>query len=179
MSLAVLQSRALNGVSAPEVVVETHLANGLPSFALVGLPDAEVKEARDRVRAAIQTARYDFPNRRITCNLAPADLPKESGRFDLAPDRGRYRPYTMHVRAPRRKQTASCYSPPSARATARRTACWGSIAVRTTISTNRSNCPSSMRACARCCVAGKGRRLRWVRWIGLGSYARRVSPVSR
>jgi magnesium chelatase family protein len=83
MSLAVLHSRALNGVSAPEVIVETHLANGLPSFTLVGLPDAEVKEARDRVRAAIQTTRYDFPSRRITCNLAPADLPKESGRFDL------------------------------------------------------------------------------------------------
>ncbi|MBV8660451.1 MAG: YifB family Mg chelatase-like AAA ATPase [Burkholderiales bacterium] len=83
MSLAVLHSRALNGVSAPEVVVETHLANGLPSFTLVGLPDAEVKEARDRVRAAIQTTRFDFPMRRITSNLAPADLPKESGRFDL------------------------------------------------------------------------------------------------
>ena len=76
MSLAVLHSRALNGVTAPEVVVETHLANGLPSFTLVGLPDAEVKEARDRVRAAIQTTRFDFPMRRITCNLAPADLPK-------------------------------------------------------------------------------------------------------
>ncbi|GAB3261609.1 YifB family Mg chelatase-like AAA ATPase [Chitinimonas naiadis] len=83
MSLAVLYSRALNGVSAPEVVVEAHLANGLPSFTVVGLPDAEVKEARDRVRAAIQTARFDFPSRRITVNLAPADLPKESGRFDL------------------------------------------------------------------------------------------------
>lgn len=83
MSLAVLRSRALNGVSASEVVVETHLANGLPSFTIVGLPDAEVKEARDRVRAAIQTARFEFPARRITVNLAPADLPKESGRFDL------------------------------------------------------------------------------------------------
>ncbi|HEY9105022.1 YifB family Mg chelatase-like AAA ATPase [Chitinimonas sp.] len=83
MSLAVLHSRALNGVSAPEVVVEAHLANGLPSFTVVGLPDAEVKEARDRVRAAIQTARFEFPTRRITVNLAPADLPKESGRFDL------------------------------------------------------------------------------------------------
>lgn len=83
MSLAVLYSRALNGVAAPEVVVEAHLANGLPSFTIVGLPDAEVKEARDRVRAAIQTARYEFPARRITVNLAPADLPKESGRFDL------------------------------------------------------------------------------------------------
>lgn len=84
MSLAVLHSRALNGVNAPEVVVETHLANGLPSFTIVGLPDAEVKEARDRVRAAIQTGQFEFPARRITVNLAPADLPKESGRFDLA-----------------------------------------------------------------------------------------------
>ncbi|WP_374347280.1 YifB family Mg chelatase-like AAA ATPase [Chitinimonas sp.] len=83
MSLAVLYSRALNGVNAPEVVVEAHLANGLPAFALVGLADAEVREARDRVRAAIQTARFEFPARRITVNLAPADLPKESGRFDL------------------------------------------------------------------------------------------------
>src|SRR3569623_986349 len=68
---------------APEVVVEAHLANGLPAFTLVGLPEAEVKEARARVRAAIQNARYEFPARRITVNLAPADLPKESGRFDL------------------------------------------------------------------------------------------------
>ncbi|MGQ5524465.1 YifB family Mg chelatase-like AAA ATPase [Chitinimonas sp. PSY-7] len=83
MSLAVLYSRALSGVHAPEVVVEAHLANGLPSFTIVGLPDAEVKEARDRVRAAIQTGRFEFPARRITVNLAPADLPKESGRFDL------------------------------------------------------------------------------------------------
>jgi len=64
-------------------VVEAHLANGLPAFTLVGLPETEVKEARDRVRAAIQNARYEFPARRITVNLAPADLPKESGRFDL------------------------------------------------------------------------------------------------
>lgn len=83
MSLAVLRSRALNGIAASEVIVEAHLANGLPSFTIVGLPDAEVKEARDRVRAAIQTARYEFPARRVTVNLAPADLPKESGRFDL------------------------------------------------------------------------------------------------
>lgn len=68
---------------APEVVVEAHLANGLPAFTLVGLPETEVKEARDRVRAAIQNARFEFPARRITVNLAPADLPKESGRFDL------------------------------------------------------------------------------------------------
>lgn len=83
MSLAVLRSRALAGLSAPEVTVEVHLAAGLPSFTLVGLPDTEVKEARERVRAAIQNCRFEFPQRRITVNLAPADLPKESGRFDL------------------------------------------------------------------------------------------------
>ena len=83
MGIAVLHSRALSGMDAPEVVVEAHLANGLPSFTIVGLPEAEVKEARDRVRAAIQNARFEFPARRITVNLAPADLPKESGRFDL------------------------------------------------------------------------------------------------
>jgi magnesium chelatase family protein len=70
-------------MSAPEVTVEVHLANGLPSFTLVGLPDTEVREARERVRAALQNSRFDFPMRRITVNLAPADLPKESGRFDL------------------------------------------------------------------------------------------------
>jgi magnesium chelatase family protein len=70
-------------MSAPEVTVEVHLANGLPSFTLVGLPDTEVREARERVRAAIQNSRFEFPTRRITVNLAPADLPKESGRFDL------------------------------------------------------------------------------------------------
>jgi magnesium chelatase family protein len=83
MSLAVLYSRALSGMEAPLVTVEAHLANGLPSFTIVGLPEAEVKEAKDRVRAALQNARFDFPMRRITVNLAPADLPKESGRFDL------------------------------------------------------------------------------------------------
>ena len=83
MSLAVVHSRALAGMDAPPVTVEAHLANGLPSFAIVGLPEAEVREAKDRVRAALQTARFEFPARRITVNLAPADLPKESGRFDL------------------------------------------------------------------------------------------------
>ena len=83
MALAVLHSRALAGVHAPPVTVEVHLAGGLPAFTLVGLPDTEVREARDRVRAALQNARFDFPQRRITVNLAPADLPKESGRFDL------------------------------------------------------------------------------------------------
>ncbi|AXV97020.1 magnesium chelatase [Ralstonia solanacearum] len=81
MSLAVLRSRALAGIDAPAVSVEVHLANGLPSFTIVGLPDTEVKESKDRVRAAIQNSRFEFPARRITVNLAPADLPKESGRF--------------------------------------------------------------------------------------------------
>lgn len=83
MSLAVLTSRALAGMQAPEVTVEVHLANGLPSFTIVGLPETEVKESKDRVRAALQNAGFEFPSRRITVNLAPADLPKESGRFDL------------------------------------------------------------------------------------------------
>ncbi|MCY7389660.1 MAG: YifB family Mg chelatase-like AAA ATPase [Burkholderiales bacterium] len=83
MSLAVLYSRALTGMEAPLVTVEVHLANGLPNFTIVGLPEAEVKESKDRVRAALLNARFEFPARRITVNLAPADLPKESGRFDL------------------------------------------------------------------------------------------------
>jgi magnesium chelatase family protein len=83
MSLAVLRSRALAGMQAPTVSVEVHLANGLPCLTIVGLPDAEVREAKDRVRAALQNAGFDIPIRRITVNLAPADLPKESGRFDL------------------------------------------------------------------------------------------------
>ena len=83
MSLAVLYSRALAGMDAPLVTVEVHLANGLPMFTIVGLPEAEVKESKDRVRAALLNARFEFPARRITVNLAPADLPKESGRFDL------------------------------------------------------------------------------------------------
>ena len=84
MGLALVQSRALLGLQAPGVTVEVHLANGLPSFTLVGLADVEVKEARERVRAAIVNAGLQFPNnQRITVNLAPADLPKDSGRFDL------------------------------------------------------------------------------------------------
>ena len=84
MTLAIVHSRALDGLCAPEVTVEVHLANGLPSFTLVGLADTEVKEARERVRAALATSGLEFPtNKRITVNLAPADLPKESGRFDL------------------------------------------------------------------------------------------------
>jgi magnesium chelatase family protein len=83
MALAVVHSRALAGMLAPEVAVEVHLANGLPAFTIVGLPDTEVKESRERVRAALLMAGFEFPSRRITVNLAPADLPKESGRFDL------------------------------------------------------------------------------------------------
>jgi len=84
MSLSLVQSRALLGLEAASVTVEVHLANGLPSFTLVGLVETEVKEARERVRSAIQNAGLEFPNnKRITVNLAPADLPKDSGRFDL------------------------------------------------------------------------------------------------
>lgn len=83
MSLAIVSSRALAGMDAPEVTVEAHLGNGLPGFTLVGLAEAEVKESRDRVRAALLQSGFEFPQRRITVNLAPADLPKESGRFDL------------------------------------------------------------------------------------------------
>ena len=84
MSLSLVQSRALLGLNAAAVTVEVHLANGLPSFTLVGLADVEVKEARERVRSAIQNSGLEFPhNKRITVNLAPADLPKDSGRFDL------------------------------------------------------------------------------------------------
>jgi magnesium chelatase family protein len=84
MSLSLVRSRALLGLEAAEVTVEVHLANGLPSFTLVGLADVEVKEARERVRCAIQNSGLEFPNnKRITVNLAPADLPKDSGRLDL------------------------------------------------------------------------------------------------
>ena len=84
MSLSLVHSRALLGMEARPVFVEVHLANGLPSFTLVGLAETEVKEARERVRSAIQNAGLEFPaNKRITVNLAPADLPKDSGRFDL------------------------------------------------------------------------------------------------
>jgi len=84
MSLSIVNSRALLGLEARPVCVEVHLANGLPSFTLVGLAETEVKEARERVRSAIQNTGLEFPgNKRITVNLAPADLPKDSGRFDL------------------------------------------------------------------------------------------------
>ncbi|MDO8705520.1 MAG: YifB family Mg chelatase-like AAA ATPase [Sulfuricaulis sp.] len=83
MSLAVVHSRAQIGMEAPPVTVEVHLANGLPNLSIVGLPETAVKESKDRVRAALQNARFEFPAKRITINLAPADLPKEGGRFDL------------------------------------------------------------------------------------------------
>jgi magnesium chelatase family protein len=83
MSLAVVYSRAQVGVDAPLVSVEVHLSNGLPGLSIVGLPEAAVKESKDRVRGALINSRFEFPMRRITINLAPADLPKEGGRFDL------------------------------------------------------------------------------------------------
>ena len=67
---------------APQIVVEVHVASGLPSFSIVGLPDTEIKESRDRIRSAIQNSGFDFPARRITVNLAPADLPKDSSRYE-------------------------------------------------------------------------------------------------
>lgn len=83
MSLAILFSRAQEGIRAPLVTVEVHLANGLPSLSIVGLPELAVRESKDRVRGALTNSQFEFPTRRITINLAPADLPKEGGRFDL------------------------------------------------------------------------------------------------
>lgn len=83
MSLAIVYTRAALGVNAPLITVEVHISSGLPGLTLVGLPEAAVKEARDRVRSAILTSGYDFPAKKITINLAPADLPKEGGRYDL------------------------------------------------------------------------------------------------
>ena len=83
MSLAVTLSRAQEGVAAPQVMVEVNLAGGLPGTNIVGLPEAAVREARDRVRVAIQSTAFEYPNRRVTVNLAPAELPKDGGRFDL------------------------------------------------------------------------------------------------
>ena len=83
MSLAIVYSRASMGVQAPLVTIEVHLSNGKPGFTLVGLPEKTVKEAQDRVRSALMNAQFKYPAKRITVNLAPADLPKEGGRFDL------------------------------------------------------------------------------------------------
>ena len=85
MSYAKVYCRACDGIDAPLVTVEVHLANGLPKFLLVGLPEMVVKESKERVRSAIQNSLFRFPtSRRITVNLAPATLPKQGGRFDLA-----------------------------------------------------------------------------------------------
>ena len=83
MSLAIVHTRAQVGVAAPQVSCEVHLSGGLPGTSIVGLPETAVKEARDRVRAAILNAQLEYPQRRVTVNLAPADLPKDGGRFDL------------------------------------------------------------------------------------------------
>jgi magnesium chelatase family protein len=83
MQLATLYTRALNGIYAAQVTVEVHLSNGLPAFSIVGLPEAAVRESKDRVRAAIINSSFEFPARKITVNLAPADLPKDGGRYDL------------------------------------------------------------------------------------------------
>ena len=84
MSLAIVLSRAQVGVQAPLVRVEVHITGGLPRVSIVGLPETAVKESKDRVRSAVMNSGFEFPRRRITVNLAPADLPKEGGRFDLA-----------------------------------------------------------------------------------------------
>lgn len=83
MSLAIVHTRASIGIGAPEVYIEVHISSGLPCFTLVGLPETTVKEAKDRVRSALINSGFSFPSKRITVNLAPADLPKEGGRFDL------------------------------------------------------------------------------------------------
>ena len=83
MSLAVLSSRALFGLQVRPVQVEVHVGSGLPAFSIVGLPGAGVRESRERVRSAVLSSGFDFPAGRITANLAPADLPKDTGRFDL------------------------------------------------------------------------------------------------
>lgn len=83
MYLSILRSRSQTGIQSPLVIVETHLSNGLPNFSIVGLPEAAVKESKHRVRSTLINTHFDFPDRRITVNLAPADLPKSGGRFDL------------------------------------------------------------------------------------------------
>jgi len=80
---AIVHTRASIGVSAPEVTVEVHLSGGLPALSIVGLPETGVRESKERVRSALINVGFEFPARRITINLAPADLPKEGGRFDL------------------------------------------------------------------------------------------------
>lgn len=83
MRLSVVLTRAQCGIEAPLVRVEAHLAGGLPSVSMVGLPETTVRESKDRVRSALATSRFEFPVGRVTLNLSPADLPKEGGRYDL------------------------------------------------------------------------------------------------
>lgn len=83
MSLAIVYTRAALGIGAPLITVEVHISNGLPGLTMVGLPETTVREARDRVRSAIINSGYAYPAKKITINLAPADLPKEGGRYDL------------------------------------------------------------------------------------------------
>lgn len=83
MSLAIVYTRAALGIEAPLITIEVHLSSGLPGLTMVGLPETTVKEARDRVRSALINSGYAFPAKKITINLAPADLPKEGGRYDL------------------------------------------------------------------------------------------------
>lgn len=83
MGLAIIYSRASVGIDAPQVTVEVHIGPGMPGFHLVGLAETSVKESKDRVRSAILNSKFLFPSRKITVNLAPADLPKDGGRFDL------------------------------------------------------------------------------------------------
>src|SRR5262245_17298966 len=84
MALAIVYSRATLGVESPLVTVEVHLSGGLPNFTIVGMPETAVKESRERVRSALLNSQLEFPQQRITINLAPAELPKTGGRFDLA-----------------------------------------------------------------------------------------------
>jgi len=84
VSFAIVHSRSKQGILAPAVTVEIHLSNGLPSLSIVGMPETAVKESKDRVRSALLNSHFEFPARRITINLAPADVPKEGSRYDLA-----------------------------------------------------------------------------------------------
>lgn len=83
MSFAQVYTRSVVGLNAPSVMVEVHLSQGLPAVTMVGLPEAAVRESKDRVRSAIINSGFQFPNRRLTINLAPADLPKDGARLDL------------------------------------------------------------------------------------------------
>jgi len=83
MDVAIIHSRALYGINSPLVAVEVHLSRGLPGLSIVGMPETAVKESKDRVRSAILNTHFEYPLRRITINLAPADLPKEGSYYDL------------------------------------------------------------------------------------------------